>query len=489
MISTSVATLAQWVSGRVVGVDPQLRVTGSVVSDSRQVDPGSLFVALVGESVDGHDYAAAAAAAGATVVLAERELRDPQGELVPCIVVPDSTKALGDVAREVLAQLQMNGPLQVVGITGSVGKTTTKDLISAVLGAAGPTVAPIRSFNNEIGLPLTVLTADENTRYLVLEMGASAPGDLLYLTNIAPVDVAVVLAVGHAHLGGFGGTLDDVAAAKRELLTGAAPGAVAVLNFDDPRVAAMATPKDANVEPGEPVTADPSADVVSFGRSDGVQIRATNVEPTSSGRYTFTLTSSVPGREGQTTIATQLIGEHHVHNALAAAGTATVLGLDLELIASVLNRSGAVSPHRMALVERQDGVTILDDSYNANPDSMRAALKALAAISRPDRRAVAVLGEMRELGAASRQAHDAIGRLVVRLGVDLAVVIGEGARPIADGAAHEGSWGDEVAIVDDIDAAETFLRSQLRSGDVVLVKSSYGAGLWQLADRLGEAHK
>src|SRR5690606_37649050 len=208
-------------------------VTGGVVTDSRLAGPGSVFVAGRGERTDGHEHAAAALAAGAAPALAERPLPGPH------VLVADSVVARGELAREVLGRLRAEGQLQVVGLTGSVGKTTTKDVLAQVLAHSGPTVAPRESFNNEIGLPLTVLSATRETRYLVLEMGASGPGHIDYLTRIAPLDVAVVLVVGHAHMGGFG-SIDAVARAKAEIVAGLRPGGTAVLNGDDRRVRAMA---------------------------------------------------------------------------------------------------------------------------------------------------------------------------------------------------------------------------------------------------------
>ncbi|QHT55487.1 UDP-N-acetylmuramoyl-tripeptide--D-alanyl-D-alanine ligase [Cellulomonas sp. H30R-01] len=477
MIALTAAEIAAATGGVLrPDVDPALVVAGPVVVDSREVEPGGLFVALPGEHVDGHDYAAGAVAAGAALVLAARDVPGPEGQPLPTVVVPDVERALGDLAREVLvrlraASLEPGSPgLRVVGITGSVGKTTTKDLLAQLCGSAGPTVAPVRSFNNEIGLPLTVLKADEATRFLVLEMGASGIGHLTYLTDIAPPDVAVVLVVGQAHLGGFGG-IEAVARAKSEIVQGLVPDGVAVLNADDLRVMAMA-----ELAPG---------DVVTFGASAGADVRARDVVVDRTGRARFTLeardgdggTRSVP-------VELRLVGEHHVHNALAAATAGLAVGLTLDEVAAGLSAADALSPHRMHVVERPDGVTVVDDSYNANPDSMRAALKALAVLAGRDRRSIAVLGEMLELGDEHREAHDAIGRLVVRLNIGLTVVVGEGARAIRDGANHEGSWGDEVLLADDVDAAAQFLEGELRPGDVVLVKSSYGAGLWQLGDLL-----
>ncbi len=473
MIALTATELAAVTGGSLHGLDPATVVTGPAVTDSREVVPGALFAAIAGEHTDGHGYAAAAVAGGATAVLASRELFDDAGRALPVVVVPDVVVALGALAREVLCRLREaaaepgGSGLRVVAVTGSVGKTTTKDLLAQVLGADGPTVAPVRSFNNELGLPLTVLRADETTRHLVLEMGASGIGHISYLTGIASPDVAVVLVVGSAHVGEFGG-IEATARAKAEIVTGLAPGGVAVLNADDPRVAAMAP-----LAPG---------DVVTFGQSEAAQVRAVDIA-LDGGRPHLTLVDRrrTPAREAK--VALRLVGEHHVNNALAAAAAALVSGLDLDAVAAALSAADALSPHRMHVVERPDGVTVVDDSYNANPDSMRAALKALATLAR-GRRSVAVLGEMLELGPQSREAHDAIGRLAVRLDIGLTVVVGPGAKPIADGAAHEGSWGDEVALVDDVDAAAKFLQHELRAGDVVLVKSSYGSGLWRLGDRL-----
>jgi len=450
-------------------LDPALMVHGPVVVDSRLVATGGLFVALPGEHVDGHDHAAAAVAAGASLVLVAREVTGPDGP-VPSVVVADVERALGDLASAVLLRLRtVDEPgatrLTVVGVTGSVGKTTTKDLLVQVLTPSGLTVAPVASFNNEIGLPLTVLRADTDTRFLILEMGASGMGHLTYLTDIAAPDVAVVLAVGSAHVGEFGG-IEAVGRAKAEIIAGLAPQGVSVLNADDPRVAAMA--------------ARAPGDVVTFGTSAGADVRATGVRMDSAGRASFTLqvgSQSAP-------VELRLVGEHHVSNALAAAAVALRLGLDLAEVAKRLCVADALSPHRMHVVDRADGVTVIDDSYNANPDSMCAALKALATLAGRDRRSVAVLGEMLELGDESRASHEAIGLMVVRLNVALTVVVGAGAHAIADGANREGSWGDEVVVADDVAAAGDYLASELRPGDVVLVKSSYGAGLWRLGDRL-----
>lgn len=288
MIEMTAREVAGTVQGRLAGVEDASAITvTSVITDSREASPGALFVAIAGERTDGHDHAAAALAAGASLVLAEREIRDERGATIPTVIVPDSTRALGDSARSVVARLRQEHGMRVVAVTGSVGKTTTKDLLAQVFGYFGQVVAPLRSFNNEVGLPMTALRADEATATLVLEMGADAPGNISYLTSIAPLDIACVLVVGRAHLGGMGG-IDGVAAEKRTILDGLVPGGVAVLNADDDRVAAMA---------GE------AGHVLTFGRAEGAQVRAENVT-TVSARPRFDL---VHGAE-RARVDLQLVG-------------------------------------------------------------------------------------------------------------------------------------------------------------------------------------
>lgn len=448
------------ITGGTLSGDGATRVSGPAVLDSRKVQEGSLFVALAGEHSDGHDFAATAIDNGAALVLGSREIAG-----LPMVVVPDVQLALGQIAKQHLINLRAAGDLKVIAITGSVGKTTTKDLIGQILSQHGATVVPAGSLNNELGLPLTVLTATAETRYLVVEMGASAPGDLTYLTSIAPPDVATVLVVGQAHLGGFGG-IEDVARTKAELVGGLAPGGIAVLNADDLRVVAMK-----EQAPGE---------IFTFGSVRDATFQAVNTTIRELGQVSFDVLTSDGSTEH---VDLQLVGEHHLTNALAALASCAAVGIEISQGAQVLNTAQAISPHRMAVTER-DGITFIDDSYNANPDSMRAALKALAVIAGRKRRTIAVLGEMLELGPDSRAHHDEIGRLVVRLNISLLVVVGQGASGFADGALQEGSWGDEVASVDTVEQAAALLEEELTAGDVVLLKSSNGSGLWRLADQL-----
>jgi len=467
MITMTLAQVAAVTEGELAG-DGRTPVTGEVVTDSRAVGPGTLFAAFDGEHVDGHDFVAAALDAGAAGALVTRAV--PGADPERTVLVDDVAAALGRLARHVLAELRArrtaDEPLRVVAVTGSVGKTTTKDLLARLLAPLGEHIAPPGSFNNEIGLPLTVLRATGTTRTLVLEMGADHVGNLEYLTSVAPPDVAVVLAVGRAHLGEFGG-IENVARAKSELVAGLAPGGTAVLNADDARVAAMAS-----LAPGR---------VLTFGRSAGADVRAEDVRLDDAGRAAFRLHAP----QGSADVRLALVGEHHVTNALAAAAVALDLGVPAETVVDVLAGAGAASPHRMDVRDRADGVRVVDDSYNANPDSVRAGLRALVGLA-AGRRSVAVLGEMLELGEYSAAEHRAVGADAADLGVDLVVAVGEGTAPLADGARVADGDGTAVLHVPDVDAARTLLDERLRPGDVVLLKGSNGSGIWRLADALLE---
>ncbi|MFJ2824176.1 UDP-N-acetylmuramoyl-tripeptide--D-alanyl-D-alanine ligase [Streptomyces toxytricini] len=464
MIALSLAEIADITGGRPHDIpDPSVRITGPVVIDSRQVEAGSLFAAFAGERVDGHEFAEGAVAAGAAAVLATR----PVG--VPAIVVDDVEKALGALARAVVHRLGTD----VVALTGSAGKTSTKDLIAQVLQAHAPTVWTPGSLNNEIGLPLTALRATEETRHLVLEMGARGIGHIAYLTGLTPPRIGVVLNVGTAHIGEFGGR-EQIAVAKGELveaLPAAADGGIAVLNADDPLVRAM--------------SARTKARTLLFGEADDADVRAADVRMTPSGQPSFTL--HTPTGCGEVTL--RLYGEHHVSNALAAAAVAHALGMSAQETANALSGAGTLSRWRMEVTERADGVTVVNDAYNANPESMRAALRALAAMGGAARanggRTWAVLGPMAELGDASLAEHDAVGRLAVRLNVSKLVAVGGiEASWLQLGAYNEGSWGEESVLVSDAQAAVDLLRSELRPGDVVLVKASRSIGLERVAEAL-----
>ena len=490
MIELSVAEIADIVGGELADVSAaeasRTIVTAGVEFDSRAVTSGSLFLALPGARTDGHDHAAGAVAAGAVAVLAAR----PVG--VPAVVVTPSPgdvsasvleydrdgsgaavlAALGRLAAEVAKRLVAGG-LTIVGVTGSSGKTSTKDLLAAVLAPLGQVVAPPGSFNNELGHPWTVLRADERTDYLILEMSARHPGNIAALAAIAPPQIAVVLNVGTAHLGEFG-SRQAIAETKAELPQAVPSSGVVILNADDSVVAAMADKT--------------AARVVRVSRNTPADVWADDVSLDATARPSFTL------HAGQRSIAVQLAvhGDHQVSNALCAAAVALECGATGEQLAAALAAAGPVSQARMAVTTRADGVTIINDAYNANPDSMRAGLQALAWMARDGagrnqkRRSVAVLGEMGELGDDAITEHDRIGRLVVRLDVSRLIVVGTGRAMGAmhHGAVMEGSWGAESTQVDDAQAALELLRAELADGDVVLVKASKSAGLAALAETL-----
>ena len=441
-------------------------VTGPVVVDSRQAAPGALFAAIGGEQVDGHDFAAAAVRVGATVVLASRPIEDIPD--TPVVVVPDVIAALGLLARAVLERLPN---ATVVGITGSSGKTSTKDLAAQVVERLGPTIAPVGSFNNELGLPLTVLRADESTKYLVLEMSARGIGHIAQLCGIAPPRIGAVLNVGRAHAGEFG-SLDAVTKAKGELIEAVPADGVAILNADDQNVLSMAARTQART-----VTFSASAARTADRQAD---VRAAAISLDDRGRASFRMIMA----GGSADVHLRLHGGHHVANALAAAAIAAELGMDVTTIAVALSSATARSKKRMELHERADGVLVVNDAYNANPDSTKAAIEALRHLTSTGRRGFAVLGYMAELGDFADESHQEVGRLAAQAGVAGLVAVGELAAPVLTGARGLAGWRGEAIAAPDAKAAIEALRNRLRPGDVVLVKASKSAGLWEVADGL-----
>jgi UDP-N-acetylmuramoyl-tripeptide--D-alanyl-D-alanine ligase len=544
VIELTLGQIAAAVGGRLHGATGDERVTGTVEFDTRALSTGSLFVALPGERVDGHEFAAAAMGAGAAGVLAGRPVDAPAVIAPPATEVPAGAyalagdrdgagaavlAALGRLARSVVDRLA--GPtrvgtwashevsyatgdahaggngLTVVGVTGSAGKTSTKDLIAALLRPIGPTVAPPGSFNNELGHPWTVLRADRETRHLVLELSARGPGHVAALCRVAPPHIGVVLNVGSAHLGQFG-SRQAIAAAKGELVEALPAGGVAVLNADDELVSAMASRT--------------AARVVRFGTGEDAEVRAEGVTVDVSGRASFRLVT--PG--GAAPVRLAVHGEHQVGNALAAAAVALELGAGVEQVAQGLAGAGPVSRWRMEVGESAAGLTVINDAYNANPESVRAALHTLVAMTAgaggaggagaPSGaagttggaggvggaggagrtggvgggratgagRSWAVLGPIGELGDQSGDVHRELGRLVVRLGVDRLVVVGEDASALHEGARQVHVSGEEPVFVPDVEAAVALLHGQLRGGDVVLVKASRAYGLERVAAAL-----
>ncbi|MGI8458671.1 MAG: UDP-N-acetylmuramoyl-tripeptide--D-alanyl-D-alanine ligase [Propionibacteriaceae bacterium] len=475
MMPLTVAELVRQVSGTFTGpgVDTRTATITDVVVDSRLVGPGALFVALPGERVDGHDYVPRAAELGAVAALTSRPVPG-----AGCVVVADPQIALGQVARRVTDDARA-GRLTVLALTGSAGKTTTKDLLAQLLEPVGPTVAPVGSFNNEIGLPLTACRVDPTTRFLVAEMGARGIGHIGYLCGITPPDVGLVLNVGTAHLGEFG-TREAIAVAKGELVQALPAAGVAVLNAGDPLVAAMASRTSARTVF---FTVDPAGRA---GSHPEVQVWAEALDVDDLGRWRFRLVTPT----GAADVALQTIGRHQVDNALAAAAAVSAIGFDPAETAARLSGATARSRWRMEVHERSDGVVVVNDAYNANPDSMRAVLNSWSKFGSgwrslsPVLQTWALLGEMLELGDQSDAEHTAVGAYAAGLGVSKLVAIGQNAHSVATGALRTNATGEGVEVVPDKAAAAEYVAARLQAGDVVLVKASRGVGLETVAERL-----
>jgi UDP-N-acetylmuramoyl-tripeptide--D-alanyl-D-alanine ligase len=471
MIAFTAAEIAEITNGHLdadAGITPL-----SVVTDSREAAAGSLYVAKPGEYADGHDFIGAAFSRGASLVLAERAVAGPDGVRYPAVLVQDAVLALGALAAEAVRRIRAarhaaGEALTVIGITGSAGKTTTKDLLAGILATHGNTVAPQGSYNGEIGVPLTVFRADTDTRYLVIEMGATGIGHIRYLADMVKPDVGVVLGVGTAHAGEFGG-VDNIARAKGELVEALPATGTAILNLDDDRVAAMRSRTSAAV-----------LGFTAAGHTDGA-VQADSPDTNSAGNPEFDLI--LPSGEPDLHVSSKLIGAHHMGNLLAAAAAAFAAGIPGRDIAASLSTQSAASRWRMERTERPDGVTVINDAYNANPESMRAALRTLADLGR-GRRTWAVLGAMLELGPDSIREHTAVGTQVVRLNISRLVVVGREARALYVSAVQEGSWGDECVFAETPDEAYELLNAELEPGDLVLFKSSNSVGLRHLGDRI-----
>ncbi|NMM92949.1 UDP-N-acetylmuramoyl-tripeptide--D-alanyl-D-alanine ligase [Bifidobacterium oedipodis] len=501
MVPMSVAEVAQAVGGRLIGGDGLGKPATSALSDSRQVCEGSVFVAIKGERVDGHDFVAGLADRGAVAAIVDHEVPDAG---LPQVVVENTVAALGQLAKHNIARRRaMDGDFDIIGLTGSVGKTTTKDLLAALLGTLGSTVAPVGSFNNEIGLPLTALKVNEATRFFVAEMGANHLGEIAGLTRIAPPDTAVVLKVGVAHLGEFG-SRERIAQAKSEIVTGLVPTGTAVLNADDEHIVPMAALAPADVLwfglEGTSETGEQAA--------NANKVYADHIDADSADHARFTLHTpdgaAVPVHLG-------IPGRHNTMNALAAATVAWHYGMKTEAIAAGLSAQRTISPHRMAIstVERDSACfTLIDDSFNANPDSMKAGLDGLKAWRPADNGTpwrIAVLGGMLELGGDESELHRQVGAYAASLDLDAIIAVGsaadqhldELAQALAEGA--EGTGGSErtagsgtqgsgscdtlVSWVHGTDQADALVtRLAKEHGDcVVLLKGSHASGLSALA--------
>ena len=463
MIALTVAEIAKAISGQVKG-DETVVVTGSVETDSRLVKTGSLFVAKPGEETDGHLFAPSAKESGAVALIVERWLDDVA---LPQILVKDAVLALGELAKYVLATIRSKTDLQVIGVTGSNGKTTTKNMLREILSKVGSTIAPIESYNNEVGAPYSILQTTLETKFLVVELGAGGPGSIDYLAQIARPNIGVVLKVGLAHVGEFGG-IETTAQIKSELVRALSDDATAVLNADDGYVTDMAELTQAKK--------------VWFGTVGDAQYRASDQTVAIDGTsFNFHWPDGA-----QAQVKLQILGEHHVMNALAALTVADLLHVPRSAAVAAIEAMPLAERWRMQVLNRTDGVTIINDAYNASPDSTKAALQTLAQLGKSGRRTIAILGEMAELGSESREQHDAIGRIVVRLNIDQLIVVGLDAKLIHMGAEQEGSWAGESKFFESIDEALAYVRGMLRAGDLVLVKSSKSANLRHLGDNLME---
>ena len=454
MIAMTTGQIATVVHGTVSGAS-DTTVTGPAFVDSRKAEQHGLYVAVRGEHADGHDFASQALAAGGAAVLSERRLE------LPGVVVADAVRALGLLAQHVASRLTSPA---VIAITGSQGKTSCKDILAQLLEADGPTVASLASFNNEIGVPLTVLRADESTRFLVVEMGARGRGHIADLTAMVRPDIAVVLNVGVAHLGEYG-SREAIAQAKGELVEALPSSGVAVLNADDALVRSMRQRTDAQV--------------LSFGHAGDADVRLADVHLDDSGHVRLVL--SYDGSARQLTVP--LVGEHQAGNVAAAVTAAVAAGLDFPTVCDSLATISARSVWRMEMSTTSSGVTVINDAYNANPDSVRAALLTLADLARRRGgcRTFAVLGEMRELGNTSAAEHETAGALVASLGISQLLAVGEAGTGFHRGASSDSAWDGESVCVPDVLSAVEFLRREARDGDLILVKGSRAVGLEKVA--------
>ncbi|WP_167142533.1 UDP-N-acetylmuramoyl-tripeptide--D-alanyl-D-alanine ligase [Canibacter zhoujuaniae] len=471
MIALTLQEIADAVSGNLklaAGYSATSIVSGDAKTDSREVKPGEIYFARRGQVTDGHRFIGNAVEVGAALIIGE----DQQDNLsVPQIIVDSADTALGSLAKYVVTKAKREHGLKVVAITGSNGKTTTKNLLAKMLGRLGNTVASEKSFNNEVGGPLTMLRVCQETEYLVVEMGASARGEIALLTSMAQPDYGVVLMVGKAHAGGFGG-IQTTAATKGEMVEALTAEGVAVLNANDPLVAAMQQQARGRVRWFD-----------ATGTVSAAEVTAAEITVSAAGT-SFILTVDGVSKP----VNFPVLGEHHVANALAAAAVASDLGLDLQNIVEVLEATVRPAKWRMEVSQLPNEVTLINDAYNASPESMAAALKTLTQIADPAGRSIAVLGAMSELGDESGPEHDRIGLLAVRLRIGQVVVVGENNRRMYISAINEGAWSESEAKYFPSSAeALTYLRDEIKPHDTVLIKSSNAAGLRFLGDDLKEA--
>ena len=457
MLSLTLAEIAFALSGQIIRGDSSRVVSGAVETDSRQIASGGIFFAKLGEKEDGHNYVADALDQGATLAIVSRPVENVE---IDQVLVSDTIEALSELAAFVLDRVRSKGSLRVVGITGSNGKTSTKNMLEKILSSHGETIAPIASFNNEVGLPLTVLRITESTQFLILEMGAAGVGSIERLARWTKPDVGVQLKVGMAHAGEFGG-IEGTEKIKAEMMPHIQ--SAAILNYDDPRVRNF---QFAGKRIGFGFADDADFRLLSTSLSlNGTIIRFERLDQ----KYELTL---------------KILGEHQAMNMLASIAVANEFGVPIQRAIESVTKMELAERWRMQLIESPAGYWVINDAYNASPDSMRAALQTLATLGKSGHRTIAILGQMAELGEFSNEEHDSIGRLVVRLNIDKLFVVGHEAKLLHMAAAQEGSWDGESEFIESISNAYEIIHDRLRPDDIVLVKASNIAGLRFLGDDL-----
>ena len=457
MLSLTLAEIAFALSGQIIRGDSSRVVSGAVETDSRQIVSGGIFFAKLGEKEDGHNYVADALDQGATLAIVSRPVENVE---IDQVLVSDTIEALSELAAFVLDRVRSKGSLRVVGITGSNGKTSTKNMLEKILSSHGETIAPIASFNNEVGLPLTVLRITESTQFLILEMGAAGVGSIERLARWTKPDVGVQLKVGMAHAGEFGG-IEVTEKIKAEMMPHIQ--SAAILNYDDPRVRKFQF----------------AGKRIGFGFADDADFRLLSTSLSLNGTI---IRFERLGQKYELTL--KILGEHQAMNMLASIAVANEFGIPIQRAIESVTKMELAERWRMQLIESPAGYWVINDAYNASPDSMRAALQTLATLGKSGHRTIAILGQMAELGEFSNEEHDSIGRLVVRLNIDKLFVVGHEAKLLHMAAAQEGSWDGESEFIESISNAYEIIHDRLRPGDIVLVKASNIAGLRFLGDDL-----
>jgi UDP-N-acetylmuramoyl-tripeptide--D-alanyl-D-alanine ligase len=463
MIPLTLEEISVAINAATLNLDSNLKVNGKVVLDSRKVSPGDLFVAINGEKVDGHDFCHEAIKKGAIAVISSKELVGiptllvKEGNAASKNVDQPTVIALGKLASYLLMKLPN---IFKIAVTGSSGKTTTKDLLFDLGNLIGPTVAPVGSYNNEIGMPQTILECDEKTKVLILEMGAREVGNIKKLCQIAKPDTSILLNIGSAHIEIFG-SRELILKTKSEIIECLNAEDVAVLNHEDETFSKQKT----------------KAKVVSFGLS-GADVSAKNVVLNDKAQASYEL--EFEGKVSQVNL--KLVGAHQVSNSLAAAAVFLKKGLDIDLVAKTLSNSVAKSKWRMQVEVNSKNVTVINDSYNANPESMKAAIRTLKQAG-ADKKTFIIVGEMLELGSDSKQMHEEVADLIQKLDVKKTLVVGNGAKIVSDYLSNNAYKG-RLEFCMDIDSAISKTKEMVEINDVVLVKASRAIGLERVANAL-----